>query len=650
MFLPSSPEPREQRPQTPQLALRVAVLGAVGLSVFAVLVFRLWALQVLASDTYRARAQAQQVKQVSIPAARGDIVDLGGRPLVSNRPSLELQLDPSLVSSSMARHRIILRLAKLLHEDPRAVWEDVDRQIRIDPLAPVTVARDVDRSVVLYLGEHAARYTGVTVVEGEKRTYPFGRLASHVFGQLSEITASELEEPRFQGYKPGWVIGQNGVEGTYDNWLRGEDGSKRVTIDATGTPLSDKVVRAARSGYRLRLTIDKNVQAELERALADGVRRAAPNGADSGAMIAMDPRTGAIRGIASYPNFNPNWFVTPNLKVNRGHLRYLATSKTTPQLNRAITGLYPAASTFKPFTAIAAVESGVLPNVYDTLPCTGKVRIKGHTFNNWDPFADMAMSLPTALSQSCDTYFYELGYRIYNLDKKQGSPLQNWAGQFGFGELTGIDIAGESKGILPTLAYRLKTYTKETDPTNYQVDRLWHPGDSVLLAIGQGALEVTPLQIATAYAAIANGGYVVTPHIGEDIEDSANGTRVVRNLANNFPRHKIDLEPGLLQAIRTGLEEGTHDVNGTSAPVFSHFLPSVAGKTGTAEKANEPNTAIFASYAPADDPKLVVVVLISKGGHGGSAAAPTALDFYSRYFGKTPPSEATLDSFTDESR
>jgi penicillin-binding protein 2 len=650
MFLPSSPEPREQRPQTPQLALRVAVLGAVGLSVFAVLVFRLWALQVLASDTYRARAQAQQVKQVSIPAARGDIVDLGGRPLVSNRPSLELQLDPSLVSSSMSRHRIILRLAKLLHADPRAVWEDVDRQIRIDPLAPVTVARDVDRSVVLYLGEHAARYTGVTVVEGEKRTYPFGRLASHVFGQLSEITASELEEPRFQGYKPGWVIGQNGVEGTYDNWLRGEDGSKRVTIDATGTPLSDKVVRAARSGYRLRLTIDKNVQAELERALADGVRRAAPNGADSGAMIAMDPRTGAIRGIASYPNFNPNWFVTPNLKVNRGHLRYLATSKTTPQLNRAITGLYPAASTFKPFTAIAAVESGVLPNVYDTLPCTGKVRIKGHTFNNWDPFADMAMSLPTALSQSCDTYFYELGYRIYNLDKKQGSPLQNWAGQFGFGELTGIDIAGESKGILPTLAYRLKTYTKETDPTNYQVDRLWHPGDSVLLAIGQGALEVTPLQIATAYAAIANGGYVVTPHIGEDIEDSANGTRVVRNLANNFPRHKIDLEPGLLQAIRTGLEEGTHDVNGTSAPVFSHFLPSVAGKTGTAEKANEPNTAIFASYAPADDPKLVVVVLISKGGHGGSAAAPTALDFYSRYFGKTPPSEATLDSFTDESR
>ena len=159
MFLPSSPEPREQRPQTPQLALRVAVLGTVGLFVFAVLVFRLWALQVLASDTYRARAQAQQVKQVSIPAARGDIVDLGGSPLVSNRPSLELELDPSLVSSSMARHRIVLRLAKLIGADPRAVWEDVDRQIRLDPLAPVTVARDVDRSVVLYLGEHAARYT-----------------------------------------------------------------------------------------------------------------------------------------------------------------------------------------------------------------------------------------------------------------------------------------------------------------------------------------------------------------------------------------------------------------------------------------------------------------------------------------------------------
>ena len=160
MFLPSSPEPREQRPQTPQLALRVAVLGTVGLFVFAVLIFRLWALQVLASDTYRARATAQQVKQVSIPAARGDIVDVNGNPLVSNRPSLELQLDPSLVSSSMARHRIILRLASLLRADPRAIWEDVDRQIRLDPLAPVTVARDVDRSVVLYLGEHARALPG----------------------------------------------------------------------------------------------------------------------------------------------------------------------------------------------------------------------------------------------------------------------------------------------------------------------------------------------------------------------------------------------------------------------------------------------------------------------------------------------------------
>ena len=218
----------------------------------------------------------------------------------------------------------------------------------------------------------------MTVVEGEKRTYPFGRLASHVFGQLSEIDAAELKQPRYQGYKAGWVIGQNGVEGTYDNWLRGQDGSKRVTIDATGTPLSDQVVRAARSGYRLRLTIDKTVQAELEKALADGVKRAAPNGADSGAMIAMDPTTGAIRGIASYPNFNPNWFVSPNLKANRGHLRYLETSKTTPQLNRAITGLYPAASTFKPFTAIAAVQSGVLPNIYDTIRCSGKVRIAGH--------------------------------------------------------------------------------------------------------------------------------------------------------------------------------------------------------------------------------------------------------------------------------
>jgi penicillin-binding protein 2 len=643
MFLPSSPEPREHRPQTPQLALRVAVLGCIGLFVFSVLVFRLWALQVLASDTYRARATAQQVKQVSIPAARGDIVDVHGNPLVTNRPSLELQLDPSLVSSSQSRHRIIERLASLLRADPRAIWEDVDRQIRLDPLAPVTVARDVDRSVVFYLGEHEARYPGVTVVEGEKRTYPNGKLAAHIFGQLSEIDARELKMPAYQGYQAGWVIGQNGVEGTYDRWLRGEDGVKRVTIDATGTPLSTQVVRAARSGYQLRLTISKSVQADAQAALAAGVRRAAPNGADSGAIIAMSVKTGAILAMASYPSFNPNWFVSPDLKSSRAHLRYLTTAKTTPELNRAIAGLYPAASTFKPFTAIAAVQSGALPNIYDTILCGGQIRIKGHTFHNWDPYANSMMTLPTALAQSCDTYFYELGYRIYLEDKKQGSPEQKWAGEFGFGKTTGIDIAGENPGVLPTLAYRQKTY-------DTLVDKQWRPGDSVLLAIGQGDLLVTPLQIAVGYAAIANGGYIVTPHVGDEIEDDSNGTHVIRNLASNFPRHKIDVEPGLLAAIRQGLEEGTHDPNGTSAPVFKDFPVDVAGKTGTAEKTNEPNTAVFASYAPANDPQIVTVVLIEKGGHGGSAAAPTALDFYSRYFGTTRPSEATLNSFTDNSR
>ena len=181
------------------------------------------------------------------------------------------------------------------------------------------------------------------------------------------------------------------------------------------------------------------------------------------------------------------------------------------------------------------------------------------------------------------------------------------------------------------------------------VDRQWRPGDSVLLAIGQGALLVTPLQLAVGYSAIANGGYVVTPHIGDDIEDDSDGTHLIRDLTSNFPRRKVALEPGLLTAIHTGLEEATHDPLGTAAPVFSHFKIDVAGKTGTAQKTGEPDTAIFASYAPANDPKLVVIVLISKGGHGGSAAAPTALDFYSRYFGLTPPSEATLQSFSDKS-
>ena len=290
----------------------------------------------------------------------------------------------------------------------------------------------------------------MTVVEGEKRTYPYGRLASHVFGQLSEITAKELELPVYQGYKAGWVIGQNGVEGTYDNWLRGQDGNKRVTIDATGTPLSDQVVRAARSGYRLRLTIDKTVQQEAQQALAAGVRRNKGNGADSGVLIAMDAQTGALRAIASYPNFNPNWFVSPSVKANRGHLRYLETSKTTPQLNRAITGLYPAASTFKPFTAIAAVAVGRAAEHlrHDPVQRQGQDRgarlqqlgpVRGHG----DEPADRALA---------ELRHLLLRARLPHLQPRQEAGLAAAAlgGQFGFGKPTGIDIAGESQGILPT--------------------------------------------------------------------------------------------------------------------------------------------------------------------------------------------------------
>ena len=340
------------------------------------------------------------------------------------------------------------------------------------------------------------------------------------------------------------MIGQNGVEGTYDNWLRGEDGTKRVTIDATGTPLSDQVVRAARSGYRLRLTIDKTVQAEAEQALADGVKRRKGERRRLGRDDRDGPNTGAIRAIASYPNFNPNWFVSPEpRRQNRGHLRYLTTSKTTPQLNRAITGLYPAASTFKPFTAIAAVQSGVLPNIYDTILCSGKVKIAGHVFNNWDPSADMPMSLPTALSQSCDTYFYELGYA--HLQPRQEAGLAAAA----LGRASSASASrrastsrARARGILPTQAWRRDVHQGDRS-TNYEVDRQWRPGDSVLLAIGQGALEVTPLQIAVGYAAIANGGYVVTPHIGEDIEDDSE-----RHARDPQPREQLPAPQGRARA------------------------------------------------------------------------------------------------------
>jgi penicillin-binding protein 2 len=330
----------------------------------------------------------------------------------------------------------------------------------------------------------------------------------------------------------------------------------------------------------------------------------------------------------------------------------VAAKKNYPALDRGIAGLYPAGSTFKPITAIAAMQEHVI-SPYNTLQCTGTYVVRGPSgnivpggiFHNWDPGVNQPMTLPQALEASCDTYFYQVGYDFYKLPASRGHPLQAWARRLGIGRASGVDLPGEATGLLPTPEWRQRTFTQKTDPCCWRVDRSWLPGDSIQLAIGQKDLQVTPIQLARVYALIANGGKLVTPHLAEDVEQDTGGgpPHVLRPLKFPLPQ-PVGIDPYALSAVRDGLYLATHGASGTATAVFGNFPVAIAGKTGTAEKLvtlpgySKPlllSQSWWCGYGPTDNPQLVVCALIENGGHGGTAAAPAALKVFQKFFGKT---------------
>jgi penicillin-binding protein 2 len=348
--------------------------------------------------------------------------------------------------------------------------------------------------------------------------------------------------------------------------------------------------------------------------------------------------------MASYPTYKPSIFVGHADPKKLAPLLdpQVAERDNHPGINRAIDAAYPPGSTFKPVTALAAMQAGIL-HPYETLACTPSFDAYGQTFHNWTPLIDTGMSLETALAESCDTYFYEVGRRFYVLPSDRGHPLQAWANRFGLGEPTGIDLSPGSSGLIPTPEWRRKQFAG----SNYtEIDRTWKPGYSIQLAIGQGDVTVTPLQMARFYAMIANGGNLVTPHVADDVEVTAsNGQpeRVLRRFAAQPPQ-ATGVDATALRFVQQGLLEATHSSIGTSSGVFGNFSVPIAGKTGSAEKLVKlpgyPNPvnltqSWWCGYGPFDAPTVVVCAMIENGGHGGVAAAPAALKVFEQYFHTT---------------
>ena len=644
-FLPRDPRVDAPYRLTPQLLFRIGILGFLVLAAFGVLFVRLWALQVLSGNQFLVAAQNNQLRLESKEAPRGPVKDRHGRVLVDNASATAVKITPAYLPKK-GQYAELRRLARILQVPLSDVTDQIKKH-RADRLTPVVVKEVATENEVRFLYEHQKEFPGMTIDDTFIRRYPYGDLAAHILGYVGEISDDQLKQ--LKGYKLGDRIGQGGIESSFDKELRGTAGVEQKRVDSLGQPVGPvETKQLPDAGYGLRLTLDAKLQRAAQQAVIDGINRAQADKkwyAKAGAVVALDPRDGSIRAIASYPTFDPTVY-TRRKKSDLAPLLDpdVAEASDFPALDRAIAGAYPPGSTFKPVTALAAMQEHIL-TPYDSLACTGSYKVAGQTFNNWDPGVSTMMTLPTALAQSCDTYFYQVGKEFYDLPPDQGQPLQKWAKTFGFGKSTGVDVGPETSGLLPTIDWKHRTFTKKTDPCCWEVDRLWKPGDSIQLAIGQKDMLASPLQMARFYALLANGGKLVTPHLVSAIEQgggpSSGPTQEAIVLRRYQPAAKeLNLDPAAIDVIRQGLYEATHSPNGTSSGVFGHYPVAVAGKTGTAEKVidagtyfRKEDTAWWCGWGPYESPELVVCAVIENGGFGGEVAAPAALQVFEEYFG-----------------
>jgi penicillin-binding protein 2 len=704
------PDPIDERrsPMTPQLALRVAIVGSIVLALFAILFFRLWFLQVLSGTQYVAQAQVNRVRDVAIPAQRGEILDRGGSVLVSSTRALTVQIVPTELPVKMSltniRHppardaAVFNRLARILklstkrkrctiyaptqnHPRLSPIACDVAKQLSLQPFGNVTVTTKTSKYIEYYVAERQNQYRGVTVEQTSIPGYPQRTLAAQVLGTVGQITRRELKSGNYPGAGQGEVVGQTGLEAQYDQYLRGRDGKQQVEIDAQGIPTGIVKTKQPIAGHNLQTSLDTQVQRVGQASLAQSVQE--NGGGAGGAFVAMNPVNGEIYAMGSNPSFNPSAFTGPI--TQKAYDQKFGANSGDPLLNRAIQSVGPTGSNYKPITAVAALQSSKwgINQVFDD---TGKYCVGSGASQqcrqNSGGAAYGAVNLVQAIKVSDDNFFYNLGVRT-NANPTQfpnGGPLQTWSRAFGIGRNPGIDLPGALSGTLPdprwrdtrnkleaecdtaTGVYRYTNGSKlsaKKRPGYHRspkhaaggcgiadgTDRPWTEGDNESLAVGQGDVQVSPLQLALAYSAIANGGTVVTPHIGMNIEN-ADGT-VLQKVGPEPPKRNLHINPLYLDTVRQGLHEAAQTPGGTSDDVMGDFPEQVYGKTGTAQYFNaedvETDYAWYSCFVPATatSKPIEVTVWVEKGGFGDIAAAPVARQILSQWFlGKPGPFKA----------
>jgi penicillin-binding protein 2 len=607
--------------RSPHFYVRVGGLAIVVAAGLSLLLLRAWSIQVLHGKQYASAVHKQTFRTVNLLGARGAIVDAKGRLLAGTTGHVVIDADAASLGSrnahgiwspSPAGLRALRRLARITGRR----WGVLAARIRSDvlqaPFAPAVVVARPNAALAAYVQERPAEFPGFKVEGAAARNYPQGAFGGEFLGLLGQISKGELKSHAYKDAKPGEIVGQSGVEAAYDSLLNAGFVQAKIPVDSLGRIAGALRVPRQKQPPTLQLSIDMRLQTAAQNALLYGMEQSRLNGySPTGASaVAMDPWTGAIKAIVSYPTFDQK-----RAAQNPGYYAQLSKqTHTVPLLNRAIGGAYPTGSTFKPLIAEAALSAGIItPST--PLACTGSFDLGGTIFHNVEAGINETMTLPTALEQSCDTWFYRLGDLVYTHDPKaQGTLIQNWARKLGLGHAPPGDLTGATAGYLPGPG---KVFEK-------RFGFPWTEGQTINLAIGQGALQVSPLQLAVAYSALINGGKVVRPHVGEAVIQDG-----VKHKLHFKPVRSLRLSP-YTWAIRQGLYEAANSSVGTSGAVFGGFQPTVAGKTGTAEP--DPVSSWYASWAPYNSPKLVVVVNVEHGGFGAQAAAPTAKKIYEAYF------------------
>ena len=574
---------------------RVVSLAAVTGIAFVALLGQLWYLQVLEGGKLQEMSERNRVRIRPVAAPRGILFDRNGLALVDNRPAFTLSLIPREIDD---RDTVIARLSVLL-KIPLSELQEALERVPPDSFRPVRVRRGLTLEEVTKVEERRLELPGVVVEVEPQRVYPTSTFAAHLLGYVREVSDDQMKQGR---YRRGDMIGQSGLERLLDEYLRGRDGGERIEVDALGRPVQVMRREEPDPGAQVITTVDRRIQEAAERAMAGR----------SGAVVVMDPRNGDVLALTSSPAFEldrlaGNLDKEEWLKVIRDPL--------TPLMNRALQSQYAPGSVFKVVVAAAGLQEGSLTPM-DRIYCNGEFHLGQWTFKDWKEGGHGHVDTRTALIHSCNIFFYQAGLKV------GPAAIARYAEAFGLGAPSGIDLGGEKPGLVPFLDGRRR------------VDgRKWQAGDTVNMAIGQGQVLVTPMQVARMMSAVANGGVLWRPRLVQRVE------RVDGSLAYSSSSKmtgRVDLSPIVWAFLRHALS-GVVNEGGTGGAARIPGI-EVAGKTGTAQSVNKSDAAKgqdhawFASFAPAQDPEVVVVVLVERGGKGGQVAAPIAHQIYQSIF------------------